>query len=366
MPPPANPARDTGQPGGPPGSGSGPGRFFADMDPMTLVALSMGEPAGIAGEITLAAWRVLRASGPAFVLIGDPAWLGAIDPAVPLRPVASTAQAAAAFAEALPVLPLALGAPVRPGRPDPANAAAVTESITRAVRLAQSGAVAAVVTNPIAKSVLYAAGFPHPGHTEFLAALTGAARPVMLLAAPGLRVVPVTVHVALARALAELRSDTILACGRITAAALRRDFAIPSPRLAVAGLNPHAGESGAMGDEEARIIAPAIAALRAEGIAASGPHPPDTLFTEAARARYDVALGMYHDQVLIPLKTLDMRHGVNVTLGLPIVRTSPDHGTAFDIAGTGTADPSSLIAAIRLAAELAANRRRACTPSASA
>lgn len=331
-----------------------------------MLALTMGEPAGIAGEITLAAWRALRGAGPRFVLLGDPDWLAAVGPHAPIRVVATVAEANSVFAAALPVIPVPLAAPVRPGAPDPANGEAVCAAIVRAVRLAEAGEVAGIVTNPISKSVLYAGGFPHPGHTEFLAALTGAAHPVMMLAAPGLRVVPVSIHVALARAIAGLTTATIVTAGRITAAALIRDFALPAPRLAVAGLNPHAGEAGAMGDEEGRIIAPAIAVLRAAGIAVTGPHPPDTLFTEAARARYDVAIGMYHDQVLIPLKTLDMRHGVNVTLGLPIVRTSPDHGTGFDIAGQGRADPASLIAAIRLAAELAANRRRACTPSASA
>ena len=213
----------------------------------------------------------------------------------------------------------------------------------------------AVVTNPISKAVLYAAGFPHPGHTEFLGELTGGT-PVMMLACPQLRVVPVTIHVSLRRALEGVTTEAILATARATAAALRRDFGIASPRLAVAGLNPHAGEQGAMGDEEIRVIAPAIAALQAEGILATGPYPPDTMFTDAARPGYDAAICMYHDQALIPLKTLDMAGGVNVTLGLPIIRTSPDHGTAFGIAGQGVADPGSLVAALRMAAELAERR----------
>ena len=225
------------------------------------------------------------------------------------------------------------------------------------VNAAQAGAVAGVVTNPIAKSVLMAAGFPHPGHTEFLAELTGVAgREVMMLASPMLRVVPVTIHVSLRRALDTLSTASILSAARTTHAALASDFGIAAPRLAVAGLNPHAGEQGRMGSEEASIIQPAIDQLRAEGMDVTGPYPPDTMFTEAARARYDAAICMYHDQALIPLKTLDMQGGVNVTLGLPIVRTSPDHGTAFDIAGKNLADPSSLIAAIRLAHEVSEAR----------
>jgi 4-hydroxythreonine-4-phosphate dehydrogenase len=204
---------------------------------------------------------------------------------------------------------------------------------------------------------LYGAGFAYPGHTEFLAALTGVpGQEIMMLASPLLRVVPVTVHVSLRDALESLRTAAIVAAARTTHGALRRDFGIDRPRLAIAGLNPHAGEQGALGGEEGTIIVPAIAALRAEGIEVSGPWPPDTMFTAAARARYDAAICMYHDQALIPLKTLDMDHGVNVTLGLPIVRTSPDHGTAYDIAGQGIADPTSLIAAIELAGVLAARR----------
>ncbi len=313
----------------------------------------MGDPAGIGGELTVRAWQALRGSGPAFVALDDPARLAALGAAV--REIAS--PDAAGFADALPVLPVRLAAPTTPGRPDAANAPATIASIERAARLALAGAVAGVVTNPISKAVLYGTGFAFPGHTEFLGALTGG-EPVMMLAAPALRVVPVTVHVSLRTALAVLSTAAIVAAARITAAALARDFGLPRPRLAVAGLNPHAGEQGAMGDEEIRIIAPAIAALRAEGIDVSGPWPPDTMFSEAARARYDAAICMYHDQALIPLKTLDMTHGVNVTLGLPIVRTSPDHGTAFDIAGLGRADPSSLIAAIRMAHAIAERRRQ--------
>jgi 4-hydroxythreonine-4-phosphate dehydrogenase len=249
-------------------------------------------------------------------------------------------------------VPLAV-APV-PGDPDAANAPAVVASIEQAARLAMAGEVGAVVTNPINKAALYNAGFSYPGHTEFLAALTGAiGKQIMMLASPDLRVVPVTVHASLRKSIEMITVERIVAAARTTAMALQRDFGIAAPRLAIAGLNPHAGEQGALGDEETTIIGPAIAELRSDGLEISGPWPPDTMFTETARARYDVAICMYHDQALIPLKTLDMDHGVNVTLGLPIVRTSPDHGTAYDIAGKGIADPSSLIAAIQLAAELA-------------
>ena len=316
----------------------------------------MGDPAGIGPELSLLAWHALRAGGPAFAILADPAHLQSLDAAAPVRAVATMQEAAAAFPDALPVLPVPLAAAPVLGRPNPANAPATIASIRRAVQLVQDGQAEAVVTNPISKAVLYGAGFRHPGHTEFLAALTGAPLPVMLLANDHLRVVPVTIHVSLRAALDALTTGGIVAAGRILAHALRHQFGIPAPRLAVAGLNPHAGEGGAMGQEEATIIEPAIGALRAEGIQVSGPHPPDTMFTPAARAGYDAALCMYHDQALIPLKTLDMASGVNVTLGLPIVRTSPDHGTAFDIAGQGRADPSSLVAALRLAATLSERR----------
>ncbi len=323
---------------------------------MIPLALTMGDPAGIGGEIAVGAWHALRATGPVFFAIDDPARLAALGTEVHV--VADPGEAAAVFRHALPVLPLVLpGGPPVPGRPEAAHAASVIGSIERAVALALAGAAGGVVTNPVNKAALYAAGFAHPGHTEFLAALTGVpGREVMMLASPMLRVVPVTVHVALRDAVAGLTTGAIVAAGRTTAGALVRDFGIMAPRLAVAGLNPHAGEGGALGGEDAAIVAPAIAALRAAGIDASGPWPPDTMFTPAARARYDAALCMYHDQALIPLKTLDVDGGVNVTLGLPIVRTSPDHGTAYDIAGQGIASPASLIAALRLAAALAARR----------
>ena len=311
----------------------------------------MGDPAGIGGEISALAYSQLRATGPTFFMLDEPQFL-----AGPVQEITHPDEAAAVFPRALPVLRVALPVPPVLGRPDPRNAGATIASIERAVRLALDGQASAVVTNPIAKSVLYGVGFAHPGHTEFLSALTGGAPPVMMLANDYLRVVPVTVHVGLRDALDTLTTAAIVQTARITATALRDQFGIAAPRLAIAGLNPHAGEGGAMGSEEADIIQPAIDALRAEGLQVTGPHPPDTLFTPGARARYDVAICMYHDQALIPLKTLDMASGVNVTLGLPIIRTSPDHGTAFDIAGRGVADPSSLVAAIRLAATLAARR----------
>ena len=323
---------------------------------LTPLALTMGDPAGIGGEIAAKAWRALAESGPAFAIIADPFWIGALD--VPMAVIQRPDQVAEVFHSALPVLSLSLPEIARPGRPDPANAPAVIASIERAVALVQAGEAAAVVTNPISKAVLYQAGFPHPGHTEFLGQLTGGT-PVMMLACPQLRVVPVTIHVSLRHALEGVTTDAIVAVTRATHAAMRRDFGIAAPRLAVAGLNPHAGEAGAMGREEIEIIRPAIETLRAGGIDATGPYPPDTLFTEAARPTYDAAICMYHDQALIPLKTLDMAGGVNVTLGLPIIRTSPDHGTAFGIAGQNKADPASLIAALRMAADLAQRRQAA-------
>jgi 4-hydroxythreonine-4-phosphate dehydrogenase len=326
---------------------------------MRALALTMGDPAGIGGELTLRAWQALRGSTVRFVALDDPDRLAALSRALSLDVKLRTIDGMTGdgFADALPVLPIRLRAAAQPGRPDPANAPAVVQSIEQATRLALSGAAGAVVTNPINKAALYDAGFAYPGHTEFLAALTGAhGQQIMMLASPSLRVVPVTVHASLRASIAMLTPGMIVAAARTTAAALRRDFGIDAPRLAIAGLNPHAGEQGALGDEETTIIAPAMAALRAEGIDVSGPWPPDTMFTASARTRYDVAICMYHDQALIPLKTLDMDRGVNVTLGLPIVRTSPDHGTAYDIAGKGLANPTSLIAALELAAALAGRR----------
>jgi 4-hydroxythreonine-4-phosphate dehydrogenase len=328
---------------------------------MKPLALTMGDPAGIGGEISLRAWLGLRETGQVFVVLDDPARLQLLarmmNLAVPIQTVTDPATAGEIFGSALPVLPVPLAVMPEPGHPNPANAPAVIASIERATKLALAGQVGGVVTNPINKAALYQAGFGYPGHTEFLAELTGATgQQIMMLASPMLRVVPVTVHASLRDSIAMLTAEMIVAASRTTAAALQRDFGIVSPRLAIAGLNPHAGEQGALGSEETTLVQPAIDALRAEGIDVSGPWPPDTMFTAAARKRYDVAICMYHDQALIPLKTLDMDHGVNVTLGLPIVRTSPDHGTAFDIAGRGLADPTSLIAAIELAVLLAERR----------
>jgi 4-hydroxythreonine-4-phosphate dehydrogenase len=327
------------------------------------LALTLGEPAGIGPDITLAAWlRRAELGLPAFYVVGDPGFLERLarrlGVAVPIAPV-EPETAAATFARALPVVPLDRAVTAEPGRPDASSAPAAIASITRAVADTVAGKAAAVVTNPVAKSVLYRNGFADPGHTEFLARLaqeaTGnAVRAVMMLWSPELAVVPVTIHLPLREVPARLTTELVVETGRITAHDLRRRFAIPRPRLAVAGLNPHAGEDGALGDEDLAVVAPAVARLRADGIDATGPLPADSMFHAAARARYDVALCMYHDQALVPIKTLAFDHAVNVTLGLPFVRTSPDHGTAFDIAGSGRANPSSLVAALRLAARLSA------------
>lgn len=327
------------------------------------IALTMGEPAGIAGEIVVKAWHSPDGGiVPPFVFLGDAGWLRAEAHAqrshVQIFEVQSAGEALERFAEGIPVLPRDL--PARPvhGKPSSDNAPAVIASIRNAVELVQRGEAAAVVTNPIHKSTLYGAGFSFPGHTEFLADLCKAPAPIMMLTVEGLRVVPVTVHLSLSDAIRSLTTESIVRAGRIVHASLRQDMDIDVPRLAVAALNPHAGESGALGQEEQLIIAPAVAALRAEGIHADGPLPADTLFHPQARARHDAVLCMYHDQALIPLKTIDFHHGVNCTLGLPIVRTSPDHGTAFDIAGKGIADPSSLLAALRAADRMGAARGR--------
>jgi 4-hydroxythreonine-4-phosphate dehydrogenase len=326
------------------------------------LALTMGEPAGIGGEIALQAWLRRREGVPPFFILDDAARLerlaSALGWTVPIQCIPAPEAAAAAFPAALPVLGVRLPQPPVPGKLDSANAGAVIDAITSGVGFVQAGRAGALVTNPIQKEALYAAGFRHPGHTEFLAELAGGATPVMMLACPELRVVLVTIHQPLREALAALSTERIVTAGRIAAAALQRDFGIAHPRLAVAGLNPHAGEGGTLGREEIEIIAPAVTALRAAGITAEGPSPADTLFHAAARRRYDAALCMYHDQGLIPLKTVDFAGGVNVTLGLPFIRTSPDHGTALDIAGSGKADPSSLIAALKLAGEMAARRAR--------
>ena len=313
------------------------------------LALTMGEPAGIGAEIAAAAWA---RGGPVFFLIGDADAIPG-----PVRRIEEPEQAESAFAHGLPVLHRPLAERPVLGQLNVANAATVIASIEAAVGFAKAGRAGAVVTNPIQKSILTAAGFKHPGHTEFLHMLAPeAAQPVMLLASEALRVVPVTIHEPLAQAIARLTKQMIIDTAVITAAGLRRDFGIAAPRLAIAGLNPHAGEAGTMGHEDEQIVAPAVAALRALGLDARGPMPPDTMFTALARPRMDCAICLYHDQALIPIKTLDMDGGVNVTLGLSIIRTSPDHGTALDIAGQGVASPNSLIAALRLAARMAAQR----------
>ena len=325
------------------------------------LALTMGEPAGIGGEIALKAWLRRRDGMPPFYVIDDPGRLAALARrlgwSVPIRSVDAPQDATAMFAESLPVLPVGGVPRAEPGRPDPADAPLVIRAIEAAVAQVRAGHAAAVVTNPINKNALYRAGFRHPGHTEFLAELAGTgASAVMMLASPQLRVVPITIHLALRQAIAQLSGAAIIHAGRVTHQALVRDFGVARPVLAFAGLNPHAGEGGALGREEIEIIAPAIAALRAEGIDARGPLAADTMFHAEARRGYDAALCMYHDQALIPIKTIDFDGAVNVTLGLPFIRTSPDHGTAFDIAGSGTARPDSLIAALRLAAAMAAQR----------
>ncbi len=327
------------------------------------LALTIGEPAGIGPDLTLAIWRRrVELDLPAFYLIADADFLKArariLGLDVPVAMVAP-AQASAAFERALPVVPLGLDVTAAPGKPDATSAPAAIASIRRAVADVTAGQAAAIVTNPIAKNVLYRSGFAEPGHTEFLAKLATEAagkpfKPVMMLWSAELAVVPVTIHLPLREVVTTLTGDLIVQTGRIVARDLTSRFGIAHPRLAIAGLNPHAGEEGAMGEEDRAIVAPAVARLKAEGIDAIGPLPADTLFHERARATYDVALCMYHDQALIPIKTLAFERAVNVTLGLPFVRTSPDHGTAFDIAGTGKADPSSLVAALALAARLSA------------
>jgi 4-hydroxythreonine-4-phosphate dehydrogenase len=330
--------------------------------PSAPLALTLGEPAGIGPDLALDVWRRREALAlPPFYLVADPDYVAARARArgiaVPIRQVAPR-EAAAAFADALPVVPLDLKVTAEPGRPDATSAPAAIGAIRRAVADVLAGEASAIVTNPVAKNVLYRSGFAEPGHTEFLARLATEAtgqplHPVMMLWSPQLAVVPVTIHLPLAQVPGRLDRDLIVVTGRIVARDLRERFGIARPRLAIAGLNPHAGEGGALGPEDLAVVKPAVDALRADGIEARGPLPADTMFHAAARASYDAALAMYHDQALIPIKTLAFDHAVNVTLGLPFVRTSPDHGTAFDIAGSGKADASSLIAALRLAARLA-------------
>ncbi|HUI35153.1 MAG TPA: 4-hydroxythreonine-4-phosphate dehydrogenase PdxA [Stellaceae bacterium] len=328
---------------------------------MLPLALTMGEPAGIGGEIALAAWLRRGEGVPPFYLIDDPDRLARLarllGREVNLQTIAEPGCAPAMFAEALPVMPVGGTPRATPGKPDTADAKLVLRAIEAAVADVRAGRAAALITNPINKDALYRAGFHHPGHTEYLAELAASTKPaVMMLASADLRVVPVTIHLALRDAIAALTTEGIVHAGQVVDAALRRDFGVASPVLAVAGLNPHAGENGGLGREDIDIVAPAVAQLRAAGIEARGPLAADTMFHAAARKTYDAALCMYHDQALIPIKTLDFDGAVNVTLGLPFIRTSPDHGTAFDIAGKGVARPDSLIAALRLAASMAARR----------
>ena len=314
----------------------------------TPIALTFGEPAGIGPEITVKAWRDIGADVP-FVLLGDYKYM-AKTADIPVRKIVSAADWSP---DALCVLDTPF-APITAGEANPANAAHVINVIRHAVHLTQTGDCSAVVTNPINKKALKdGAGFAFPGHTEFLADLTRSALPVMMLASPALRVVPVTIHIPLAEVPTQLTPELLEQTIRITAHDLEHHFGIIRPRIAVAGLNPHAGEGGAMGTEDITLIQPVIAALKSDGFDIFGPLPADTMFHERARETYDVAICMYHDQALIPIKTLDFDRGVNVTLGLPIIRTSPDHGTAYDIAGKGVANPSSLIAALRLAHDMA-------------
>jgi 4-hydroxythreonine-4-phosphate dehydrogenase len=326
------------------------------------LALTTGEPGGIGPDIAIQAWlRRKDLKLPAFYVLGDRDLLShrakTLGLSIELADVRAE-DAASAFTDALPVVSTGHRATARPGQPDDTSAQAAISSIRQAVADVVDGRASAVVTNPIAKSVLYRAGFRHPGHTEFLAELAATAghtpQPVMMLWSPALAVVPATIHLPLRDAIAQLSSELIVTTARIVVADLKTRFGVANPRLAVSGLNPHAGEDGLLGIEDSTIVAPAVETLRSEGIEVRGPLPADTMFHEAARKTYDCAICMYHDQALIPIKTLAFENAVNVTLGLPFIRTSPDHGTAFDIAGTGKANPSSLIAALRLATRMAA------------
>ncbi len=324
------------------------------------LAISMGDPAGIGPEVIAKAWGARDAERlPPFFAVGDERavrqiWAG------PVERIGHPGEAVQVFARALPVLSVVDGGTIDPGRPDIDGARCALQALELAAGLARSDSAAGLVTGPVSKAELYRIGFTYPGQTEFVAERCGVSREnaVMMLAGPTLRVVPITIHVPLSAVRDLLTIDLVLARARATARGLTRDFGIAAPRLVVAGVNPHAGESGAIGREEIEVLAPAIEQLRAEGIDIVGPMAADTMFHPRARARYDAALCAYHDQALIPIKTLHFDDGVNITLGLPIVRTSPDHGTAFDIAGQDRAEPGAMIAAIRMAGE-AAQRRAA-------
>lgn len=314
------------------------------------VAITCGEPAGIGPEIAAKAWAALRNEVP-MLWLGDPRH---IPSGTPFVEISTAEEALQVCATALPVLPHCFAQDATPGTPNLANAQGVVDVIARGVELVQSGAASALCTAPIHKKVLMdGADFAYPGHTEYLEALTGAPRAVMMLATQALRVVPTTIHIALEDVPRALTPDLLRETITITAQGLRDQFQIAKPRIVVAGLNPHAGEGGAMGRQEGDWIADLITEMASDGLDVTGPWPGDTLFHAAARSRYDAAVCMYHDQALIPIKTLDFDMGVNVTLGLPIVRTSPDHGTAFDIAGRDIANPTSMIEAIKLAAQMA-------------
>jgi 4-hydroxythreonine-4-phosphate dehydrogenase len=322
------------------------------------LAVAMGDPAGVGPEITAKAWKArdLHSLAP-FFAVGDPRAVAAVWDG-PVQQIGDPQETATVFPNALPVISVADAGEITPGQPDIEGASCALHSLELAVGLARSDAAGALVTGPVSKARLYDIGFTYPGQTEFVAERCGVARDntVMMLAGPTLRVVPITVHVALADVPALLSVELVLAKARVTARGLYRNFGIETPRLAFAGLNPHAGEGGAIGREEIDILLPAIEQLRAEGIDAVGPFAADGMFHARARAGYDAALCLYHDQALIPLKTLHFDDGVNITLGLPIVRTSPDHGTAFNIAGRDEANPGAMIAAIRLAASAAQRR----------
>ncbi len=330
-------------------------------DAPRVLGITMGDPAGIGVEVVAKAWEQRQQELlPPFFLIADSDYPARHQSNIPIEVIAAPEETEGVFSRALPVMSCGATANVTVGQPDPVNANAVLQSIDLAVEFALSGRIAGLVTAPIHKDSLIAAGFEYPGHTEYLGHLAGdQSPPVMMLTCPGLRVVPVTIHLGLAKAIGELTQALIFTHGQILERALRQDFGIDNPRIAVAALNPHAGESGEFGDEEERIIAPAIEELRAAGLKIDGPFPADSLFHEAARRNFDAVLCMYHDQALIPLKTIDFWNGVNVTLGLPFVRTSPDHGTAHDIAGTGSARADSMIAAIKTADQMARRHQAA-------
>lgn len=329
------------------------------------IAVTMGDPAGVGPEVTARAWAARREQGLApFVAIGDAAAITAVWDG-PVERVGDMDEAVRTFDAALPVWHLEDSGPLTPGKPSPAGATCALHALETGIGLTRTQASAALVTGPVSKHALHGIGYTHPGQTEFIAERCGitATNAVMMLAGPSLRVVPLTVHIPLSEVAERLTVETIVGKGRVVARALRRDFGIAEPQLAIAGLNPHAGESGQLGDEEARIIEPAIDQLQSEGIAIDGPLASDSLFAPHMRARYHALLCCYHDQALAPFKALHFHDGVNLTLGLPIIRTSPDHGTAFNIAGSGQADPGPTIAAIQLASTLAMARERSYAPA---